>query len=271
MNYLIDGHNLIGKIEDIKLSDPDDEAKLILRLITWAAVGKNRRVVVVFDGGTHGTNWSSFKSDRVRAVFVPRGKTADAWLINFMRNEVKKNVREFHVVSSDLQIIKQAENRRIAHSTSDVFAEALADERKNLSEIAHEKKDPAERPLLREHEVDAWMHLFGGEQQIELKPYKPRLRAQTEPEKKKEPELSDAPAEKGLLSPKEVAEWLDLFGGEPEVVRVPDASRRSKSVANPAARQMGKHKRNPNTPKADPKSPLSQDDLDLWHALFGEG
>ena len=134
MNYLIDGHNLIGKIEDIKLSDPDDEAKLLLRLINWTAVGKNRRVVVVFDGGTHGTNWSSFKSDRVRAVFVPQGKTADSWLINFMRNEVKKNVKAFHLVSSDLEIIRQAENRRIAHSKSEDFAEALADERRNLSE-----------------------------------------------------------------------------------------------------------------------------------------
>ena len=197
MNYLIDGHNLIGKIEDIKLSDPDDEAKLLLRLINWTAVGKNRRVVVVFDGGTHGTNWSSFKSDRVRAVFVPQGKTADSWLINFMRNEVKKNVKAFHLVSSDLEIIRQAENRRIAHSKSEDFAEALADERRNLSEIAEERKAPAQRPLMKEHEVDAWMHLFGGEKQIELRPYKPRTEPEPEPEKAEE--LSNVPTEKGLL------------------------------------------------------------------------
>ena len=269
MNYLIDGHNLIGKIDDIKLSDPDDEAKLVLRLITWAAVGKNRRVVVVFDGGIHGTNWSNFKSDRVRAVFVPRGRTADDWLINFMRHEVKKNVREFHLVTSDLAIIKQAENRRIAHTKSEDFAEALADERKNLSEIGQEPRKPADRPMMQEHQVDAWMQLFGGEKEIELKPYRPRTRPAPKP--KKEPErLSDQPREKGLLSPKEVSDWLTLFGGEPEVVRVPNVSRRSKSVANPRARQIGKRPHNPNTPKADPKSPLSQDDLDLWHSLFGD-
>lgn len=269
MNYLIDGHNLIGKIEDIKLSDPDDEAKLVLRLITWAAVGKNRRVVVVFDGGIHGTNWSNFKSERVRAVFVPRGRTADDWLINFMRHEVKKNVREFHLVTSDLQIIKQAENRRIAHTKSEDFAEVLADERKSLSDIGQERPNPLDRPVMEAHQVDAWMQLFGGEKQIELKPYRPRNRPQPEPVKK-EPALSDQPAAKGLLSPKEVAEWLDLFGGEPEVVRVPEASRRSKSVINPKSRQAAQRKRNPNTPKAKPDSPLSQDDLDLWHSLFGD-
>ncbi|HFC11885.1 MAG TPA: hypothetical protein ENJ56_03500, partial [Anaerolineae bacterium] len=89
MNYLIDGHNLIGKIADIQLSDPDDEAKLLLRLINWAAVGKNRRVIVVFDGGVPGVQWANFKSERVRPIFVPKGKTADAWLIKFMRDEVK--------------------------------------------------------------------------------------------------------------------------------------------------------------------------------------
>ncbi len=32
MHYLIDGHNLIAQISDISLDDPDDEAKLVLRL-----------------------------------------------------------------------------------------------------------------------------------------------------------------------------------------------------------------------------------------------
>lgn len=269
MNYLIDGHNLIGKIDDIQLSDPDDEAKLVLRLITWAAVGKNRRVVVVFDGGTHGTNWSAFKSERVKAVFVPQGKTADAWLIDFMRHEVKKNVRDYHVVTSDLQIIKQAENRRIAYTNAEDFALALADERKNLSELGQERPASSDRPLLAEHQVDAWMQLFGGEREIQLKPYRPR--SNHVPEHEPEPEtLSDEPAEAGLLSPKEVAEWLDLFGGEQEVVRLPKASRRSKSVANPNAHRVASRKRNPNTPKADPNSPVTQDDLDLWHSLFGD-
>ena len=30
--YLIDGHNLIGQLPDLSLTDPDDEAKLVQKL-----------------------------------------------------------------------------------------------------------------------------------------------------------------------------------------------------------------------------------------------
>lgn len=269
MNYLIDGHNLIGKIEDINLSDPDDEAKLVLRLINWAVVGKNRRVIVVFDGGVEGVQWANFKSERVKTVFVPRGKTADEWLIRFMKNNVK-NVKEFHLVTSDRAILKQAENRRIPATLSEQFADAMAVERANLSQIAQEPKQEQERPLLKAHEVDAWVQFFGGEQQIELKPYQPRKR---KPKPKPEPvsaETSSQPREKGLLSPDEVAEWLNLFGGEPTIISYREPNARAKASPHSQPNQRKTLKPTRKGPKVDPDKPISQEDVDLWHTLFGD-
>lgn len=266
MNYLIDGHNLIGKMDGIKLSDPDDEAKLVLRLLNWTAVGKNRRVIVVFDGGVHGVNWSNFASDRLRVVFVPRGRTADDWLIRFMRQEVK-NVREFHLVSSDNAIIKQAENRRIAFTKSEQFAAEMATERGEFKKMGEEESKPLDRPVLNATQVDAWLNLFGGEPELEIKPYKPKQEEQPTEEPIK---LSEQPAAPGLLSPREVSEWLDLFGGEPDLITTRAATTRSKRVLASESAETRRIERNPNTPKVDDNSPVSQDDVDLWYSLFGE-
>ncbi len=268
MNYLIDGHNLIGKMDGIKLSDPDDEAKLVLRLLNWVAVGKNRRVIVVFDGGVHGVNWSNLASDRLRVVFVPQGRTADDWLIRFMRHEVK-NVREFHLVSSDNAIIRQAENRRIAYTKSEDFAAEMAQERGELSKMGEEKPKPLDRPVLNEAQVDAWLHLFGGEPELEIKPYVPQIDEESVDAESAE-QLSTQPAAPGLLSPSEVSEWLNLFGGEPELVTTRAATTRSKRVLASESAETQRIERNPNTPKVEEDSPVSQDDVDLWYSLFGE-
>ena len=53
MPLLIDGHNLIGRLPDLRLDDPQDEAKLVARLRVYhARTGK--RVTVVFDRGLPG-------------------------------------------------------------------------------------------------------------------------------------------------------------------------------------------------------------------------
>ncbi len=46
---LIDGHNLIGRMPGLALSDPEDEAKLVALLKRYRARHK-RDIVVVFDG-----------------------------------------------------------------------------------------------------------------------------------------------------------------------------------------------------------------------------
>lgn len=46
MQYWIDGHNLIGKIPDLDLSDPDDEAKLARQIKQWASRDRRRHVTL---------------------------------------------------------------------------------------------------------------------------------------------------------------------------------------------------------------------------------
>jgi predicted RNA-binding protein with PIN domain len=261
MNYLIDGHNLIGKLPDIDLRDPDDEAKLVLKLLNWSAVGKNRRVIVVFDGGVPGQQWVNFKSDRIKAVFVPQGQSADSWLIRFMRQQVK-NPQEFTLVSSDNAIIKVAEGRRISHIRSELFAAQVAEDREAMLRLEHEGNkplEPEEQPTLPTHEVDAWLDMFGGEVEMRVAPYRPK------PQPKPSTTHATPPAQPSgalstdgeLLSPDEVAAWLDLFGGEPAITRKPAAK---------TERQDNKQKKRASGNK---QSPLSQEDVDMWLSLFG--
>jgi predicted RNA-binding protein with PIN domain len=273
MNYLIDGHNLIGKMPDIHLGDPDDEAKLVLRLVNWAAVGKNRRVIVVFDGGVPGVNWAGFRNERVKAVFVPQGKSADEWLIRFMYDQVGNDVKGYTVVSSDRAIQKQAENRRILCVKSETFAAEMAREREEWSQPAPQPASgsPA-RPLLQPHEVDAWLHFFGGEPQLTVRPDQPRPEQAGEPESAETPTTSppaNPAADDLLLSPAEVAEWLTLFGGEPNVVTLPEPSARARVRTDSGNAQTRIIRPTRSAPPVPKDSPLSQDDADLWHTLFG--
>jgi len=49
MSYIIDGHNLIGLMPDIQLSDPDDEMRLLARLRAFRARSGGRQMIVFFD------------------------------------------------------------------------------------------------------------------------------------------------------------------------------------------------------------------------------
>jgi hypothetical protein len=50
MPYLIDGHNLIHYMDDIRLGDPNDEAELVIKLRGFCARRK-KKAVVIFDQG----------------------------------------------------------------------------------------------------------------------------------------------------------------------------------------------------------------------------
>lgn len=106
MHYLIDGHNLIARMPDISLNDPDDEVQLILRLRSWAARSRKRQVTLFFDGGIPGGKDVRLSTPQVRVIFASVGQTADAMLIRGI-NKVQ-NPPEFLLVTSDQQIIAAA-------------------------------------------------------------------------------------------------------------------------------------------------------------------
>lgn len=107
MAYIIDGHNLIGVLPDISLSQPDDEARLVDRLLSYrAAAGKD--ILVFFDGSRYGGEPGSHKGAPhsgagIEIRYAAAGQTADDAIVEFLRG--CKRPGQFAVVTNDHGLI----------------------------------------------------------------------------------------------------------------------------------------------------------------------
>ena len=157
MHYLIDGHNLIAHMPDIRLSDPDDEAQLVARLRRWQAAGRKRRITLYFDGGLPGGRDPQLSTGSLKVVFASMGSEADSLLVRRIRRV--RNPPEFTVVTSDRAIITAALDRGMPVIDSHSFSASLAREldRRNEAEPSLSAK---EAPELDEKELEEWMALF---------------------------------------------------------------------------------------------------------------
>src|ERR1041385_6414012 len=118
MPYLIDGHNLIGQLPDLRLDDPNDEAKLVQKLTGYAA-RTGKRCVVVFDNGIPG-GASRMSTGKVEVIFASTPGTADKLM---MRRILKvKDPGQWTVVSGDHAILNAAKARKMKTITSAEFA-----------------------------------------------------------------------------------------------------------------------------------------------------
>ena len=225
MHYLIDGHNLIAKVPDIAMDDPNDEALLVLKLRSWAAGSRKRLITVIFDRGLPGGRSRFLSSGQMNVIFAPEGQTADTLLINRIRKA--NNPAEFTLVSSDQQVLSAARARRMKSISAEEFAGRL-DDSTQKAPAAPVPVSPAEAedPALSQEEVAEWLQLFESAPRVERKPLKPKpLR---EPQNKAESAdggkeqkspagartVSDPATLKsgaGTLSSDEVDEWLELF------------------------------------------------------------
>jgi hypothetical protein len=151
--YLIDGHNLIGQITDLDLDDPHDEAKLVERLRSYMA-RKGQRCVVVFDGGLPGGLSRDLSTFSVQAVFAHGGTTADAIILERLRN--LRDPGHWIVVSADREITDAAARRRVRVIAPADFAAAM-------SRPARPAADEDPDPHLSPDEIDGWLRLFGGD------------------------------------------------------------------------------------------------------------
>ncbi|HRQ37592.1 MAG TPA: NYN domain-containing protein [Chloroflexota bacterium] len=262
MHYLIDGHNLIARMPDISLNDPDDEVQLILRLRSWTARSKKRQVTLFFDGGIPGGKNVKLSTPQVQVIFASAGQTADALLINGI-NRVK-NPPEFQLVSSDQQIIAAAAARKMPHITSDKFAVELAaqwQERPPGPTIADDD------PIISDAEVADWLAAFGPVDERAIrnrpKPAPPNLPPPA-PEPVTTPDTPPPPLnrEEPQLSNKELEEWLTLFGGEPKKKKPVQGVRSPTTPAAPPATSPKKPRRP--QPSANNPHNLSPEDLAAW-------
>ncbi|MCB8979401.1 MAG: NYN domain-containing protein [Ardenticatenaceae bacterium] len=268
MHYLIDGHNLIAKLPDINLSDPDDEIQLVLKLRQWTAVSLKRVVTVYFDGGIPGGHNVNLSNSQVKVIFVSEGKTADSLII--ARINRVKNPPEFVLVTSDQEIIAAANKRKMKHMRSEKFAMRLSRDKEERTLPGPTITD--EDPVISDAEVAQWLDLFGPVDEKALrrrpKPIPPN-RAVPEPEPEEaEPVAPKPPAssdrENPELSDDELREWLTLFGSEPKE-KTPTTNKPATKTNKPAAgKPAAKKKKSPNPHN------LSDKDMDAWNAYFGQ-
>ena len=269
MHYLIDGHNLIAKLPDINLSDPDDEIQLILKLRQWTAVSLKRVVTVYFDGGIPGGHNVNLSNSQVKVIFVSQGKTADSLII--ARINRVKNPPEYRLVTSDQEIINAANKRKMQHIRSEKFAMRLSRDKEERTLPGPTITD--EDPVISDAEVEQWLDLFGPVDEKALrrrpKPIPPNRPApEPEPEPEAEPATSPKPPatsdrENPELSDDELREWLTLFGGEPKKA-APATNKPATKTNKPTIGKPATKTKSPNPHK------LSKKDLDAWNAYFGQ-
>ena len=152
MPYLIDGHNLIGKIPGLSLDDPHDEAKLVERLKAFM-MRKRKRCTVVFDRGLPGGTSRDLSTHSVKAVFAHGGTTADRIIIERIRDA--RNPAGLIVVSADREILDVAERRGARVISPAVFAAEL--------EARPVPNDADPNPHVPPDEVERWLRIFGAD------------------------------------------------------------------------------------------------------------
>lgn len=153
MPLLVDGHNLIGQIPTLKLSDADDEGELVMLLRRYSTAKRGRQVVVVFDHGVYG---HPLKLDGygITCHFARSPHDADAQLIK--RLQALKRPREWTLVTSDRQIVRVAAERGVKVISAHDFARQLLAPPARAAAPLDEKRDRQ----LSAAEVEEWMEIF---------------------------------------------------------------------------------------------------------------
>ena len=158
MAYLIDGHNLIGQLPDISLKDPNDEAKLVQKLIGFAA-RQQKRIVVVFDSGLPGGK-SRLSTGQVEVIFASSATNAD----NVMKERIKRarDPGQWLVVSNDREVLAAARVRRMKTLTSAEFAPQLRSDQAPPKAKRKPDKDEgtASDVYVSPAEVEDWLKIF---------------------------------------------------------------------------------------------------------------
>jgi predicted RNA-binding protein with PIN domain len=152
MPLLIDGHNLIARLPDLHLDDPDDEVKLVERLRRYQA-RTGKRLTVVFDRGLPGGFEPDLSTGHVHVVFAAIGRSADALIIERVRRS--RDAHGLTIVTSDQRIVTTVEPLGARVMPSEMFAAKLAD-----ALGTSPAPDEIDDVLLSQSEVNEWLAVF---------------------------------------------------------------------------------------------------------------
>ncbi len=159
MTYLVDGHNLIGKIPWLDLAAMDDEIELIQVLQVFARK-RRKRIEVYFDQAPPGFSGKR-NYGNVTAFFVARGHSADDAILGRLKS-LGKSAANYSVISSDNMVQKNARENRAKIISSEVFAGEL-----KTAIQARDGEGQVNDPAIDERDVNYWLDLFEGSSQNE--------------------------------------------------------------------------------------------------------
>lgn len=153
MPYLIDGHNLIAGLPDIRLDDPDDEAKLVNKLRSFVA-GGGKKCSVVFDGGIPGGQ-SAMSNNAVKVTFAA-AERSNADSIIKRRIQRSRDAKFWIVVTSDHEVLNFARRYGLRTMTASEFARLLRSNGENQRDLGEEID-----PEIHDDDLDYWIRQFG--------------------------------------------------------------------------------------------------------------
>jgi predicted RNA-binding protein with PIN domain len=189
VTLLIDGHNLIGAgvFPDIRLSDEDDEAKLVARLKVWRSRHAGT-ITVVFDRGIAAGREPRLGGAGVEVIFAADPLEAD----DLIRRRLRRHAPGLTLVTNDQALLREAERYGVAVLRGREFVERMT---LGLPEGDEPGTDPDVR--LTPAEVENWLAIFR-----RRKRHKPRTQLPpsgqngSEPRTRRKPGIEPSPKNK---------------------------------------------------------------------------
>ena len=159
MEYYIDGHNLIPKVNGIRLSDDNDEQELLERLQEYARLTR-RKCTVFFDKApdskTRDTTYGT-----LHVVHVTHLIKADEEIIARVNRLGKNCAKDVTVVSSDQHVQWQSHMAGALTMPSDKFAAEMNRTFSSGPAVRKIRKQEMHiEPKLSRKEVDEWLEIF---------------------------------------------------------------------------------------------------------------
>lgn len=153
MQWLIDGHNLIGCMPNLHLDDPNDEEKLLEHLRRYRA-RTGHKLTVVFDAGVSFRPAKTRQRGGITVQFAPQGRTADQIIMRRLRR--LKNPQAIMLVTSDRAVQQAAQQARVRVVSSQEFAQQLLQLSSSPGVDEANQTDVA----LSADEVEEWLEIF---------------------------------------------------------------------------------------------------------------
>jgi predicted RNA-binding protein with PIN domain len=169
LQWLIDGHNLIGQLQDLELDDPHDEAKLTMAVKSYCMRGRCK-ATIIFDNGLPGGVSKQLSSYDVTVIFAPPRTQADNLLMRRAKEIGNGNMRDIILVTSDNRILRLARAYGMETMSSEEFALLLgfrpveidpemqkALGKKTAIRVVYEKNP---NPVVTQEEIAFWLPIF---------------------------------------------------------------------------------------------------------------